>query len=427
MMLPTLTATRNEVTMPWRAWYGDEDVTLTFPPGWEVTSLWPQDAPAASPAQIEHAFAHPIGSPRIAELARGKRSAAIVVDDISRPTPASHLVPYVLAELAAAGVPQEEIRFVIGGGSHRPQTSEEIVKKLGADVAAHYEVRCHNFTHGDMRGLGNLPDGMPLYFDRVVTDSEFKMTIGGVYPHGSVGFGGGSKLILPGVAGLATMYFFHSYYASRGQGNIENETGTKDHRDVSEEAAAALGLDVVVNGVINSHRQIAGVFVGHYIQAQRAGARFARQVYATHIPQELRRTADVVVYNAYPLDSDPIQTGKALWSRPYFENDPYTVVVNPAVDGICYHGLFDRIDWGRFQQIMAERPVLDAPEPAIQARDQVLMWSEHFPIDEFPKKWPNGVLFRGWQTLIDGLAARLPATAKVVVFPCSGVQILARE
>ena len=77
----------NAVTVRSGAWYGDKELTLNFPTGWEVEVLAPKDAPALSDAQIEKAFAAPIGTPRISELAKGKKSAAIIVDDLSRPTP----------------------------------------------------------------------------------------------------------------------------------------------------------------------------------------------------------------------------------------------------------------------------------------------------------------------------------------------------
>jgi nickel-dependent lactate racemase len=419
-------ATRRAATMPSRAWYGDGDLTLEFPSGWEVHLLPPHDAPTLDATAIETAFANPIGTRRIAELARGKRSVAIVVDDVSRPTPAAQLIPYVLAELAEAGVPKSEIRFVVGGGSHRPQTQEEFEKKVGANIVAEYEVTSHNFMAGDLRGLGSLPDGTPLYFNRVVADAEFKMTIGGIYPHGAVGFGGGSKLILPGVSGFATMFHFHTFYPSRGQGNIERQGDEPDHRDASEAAARVLGLDVVVNAVINSRREIAALYVGDFVQAQRAGAHKARHVYGTLIPDAIRREADIVVVNAYPLDSDPIQTGKALWARKYFER-AYTVVVNPAVDGICYHGLFDRVDWGRFNALRTERQPMADPEPVLGGQDQTLIWSENFPIHDFERKHPRDILIREWQTVIDLLTPAVPANAKVAVFPVSGLQLLALE
>jgi lactate racemase len=417
-------AINSSSTIPTRAWYGDEDMELVFPSGWDVTTLWPADAPGASQADIEAAFAHPIGTPAVAELAAGRKSAAIVVDDLSRPTPAAELLPFVLQELGVAGIPRDEIRIVIGGGSHRPLNRAEIAKKVGADVAADYEVTCHDCYSGDLRGFGNLPDGTPLYFNPVVADAEFKVTVGGVYPHGAVGFGGGSKLILPGVAGFATMFHFHTFYASRGHGVIERSGGPPDHRDASEAAAKALGLDIVVNAVINAHREIAGVFVGDFVQAHRAAARFAARTYGTVIPEDIRKEADVVVANVYPLDSDAIQTNKALWVKKYFDN-AYTIAVNPASDGIFYHGLFDRIDWRRFSAKLAHREPMADPEPQVNGADQMLVCSENFPIQEFRAKVQNGVLFRDWEELIGRLEGKVRPDAKVVVFPCAGIQILA--
>ena len=130
------------------AWYGDNELTLNFPTGWEVEMLTLKDAPAMSKNQIEQAFANPIGTPRIAELAKNKKSAAIIVDDLSRPTPAATVIPFLLRELTSAGVPKSEIRFVVGGGSHRPLTDEEIAKKVGADISTEYEVTSHNFMGG---------------------------------------------------------------------------------------------------------------------------------------------------------------------------------------------------------------------------------------------------------------------------------------
>jgi nickel-dependent lactate racemase len=416
----------NRATMCSRAWFGDEELTLTFPAGWEVTTLGPRDAPKLSEAEIEAAFGAPIGTPRIAELARGKRSAAIVVDDLSRPTPAAEVLPFVLRELSQAGVPKSEIRFVVGGGSHRPLTAEEVAKKVGRDVAAEFEVTSHNFLAGDLRGLGSLPDGLPIYINRVVADAEFKLCVGGLYPHGSVGFGGGSKLILPGVSGFATMFYFHTFFPGRGHAVIERRGDVRDHRDASEDVARVLGLDAVVNLAINSRREVAGVFVGDFVQAQRRGARFALEIDSTPIPERIRREADLVIINCYPLDADPIQLGKGLWAAHYFDH-AYTVAIDPATDGICYHGLFDRVDYARFVKQRAAQPTAELPHPQLGTREQLLVWSEHFPALEFPKKHPNAILFREWDALLGKLAEKLPREAKVAVFPCSGIQVLAEE
>lgn len=416
--------TENGVSMPSRAWYGDVDLPLAFPAGWKVEMIGPRDAPKLTAAQIEAAFARPIGAAPLRELACGRRNAAIVVDDLSRPTPADQILPYVLRELAEAGIPHSEIRIVVGGGSHRPLTAEETVKKMGAEVAATYEVTSHDFMSGDLRGLGNLPSGLPIYLDRRVVEADFKLCVGGVYPHGSVGFGGGAKLILPGVAGFATMFYFHTHYAARGHAVIENNSGVMDHRDASEAVARRLGLDAIVNVVINSRRDVAGLFVGDFVQAHRAAAHFALHVYGTSIPDAVRRETDLVVTNCYPLDSDALQTGKALWMRALFPK-AYTVAVNPACDGICYHGLYSRMDWARYGQQVVNG--VEEPVAQIGNREQPLVWSEKFPRHEFAEKIKNGILFRHWDSLMAQLAERLPSDARVAVFPCGGIQVLAEE
>jgi len=416
----------NTATIHSRAWYGDEELTLNFPSGWEVETLGSKDAPMLSDAQIEQAFAAPIGTFRISELAKGKKSAAIIVDDLSRPTPAATVVPFLLRELASAGVPTSEIRFVVGGGSHRPLTDEEVAKKIGADVAAAHEATSHDFMSGDLRALGSLDNGMPIYLNRVVADADFKICLGGIYPHGSVGFGGGAKLIVPGIAGFTTMFYFHSFSPSRGHAVIERKGSEPDHRDFSEAVAGVLGLDVIVNTVLNSRREICGLFVGDFVKAHRQGAHFALETYGTEIPEASRKETDLVVLNCYPLDSDPIQTGKALWAARHFEK-AYKMALNPASDGICYHGLFDQIDYARFLEQKAERTESELSAPQLGNQDQLHVWSEHFLVDDFYKKHPGALLFRDLEQLIALFAEKLPANAKVAVLPSAGIQVLAQR
>ena len=417
----------NTTTIHSGAWYGDKALTLNFPTGWEVKVLGPNDAPALSDAQIERAFAEPIGTPRISELAKGKKNAAIVVDDLSRPTPAARVIPPLLRELTAAGIPKSEIQFVVGPGSHRPLTEAEIATKIGADVAAEYETTNHNFLSGDLRGLGNLENGMPIYINRIVADADFKICVGGIYPHSSVGFTGGAKLIVPGVAGFPTIFYFHTYSSSRGPAIIEEQQEDEpDRRACAEMAAKVLGLDAIANITLNSHREISGVFVGDFVKAHRAGARFALDTYSTPISETSEKETHLIVANCYPLDSDAIQLDKALAAFSYFEN-AYTLALYPASDGSCYHGLYDRLDYPRYLQQRAEQMPTEPPAPQIGSRNQLHVWSEYFETDEFYKEYPAARLFRNLEQVIQLFAEKLPARARVGVLPAAGIQILGKE
>ncbi|MXV78675.1 DUF2088 domain-containing protein [Candidatus Poribacteria bacterium] len=415
---------KNTATVRSGAWYGDNELTLSFPPDWHIEMLNPKDAPALTNAQIEKAFAETIGTKRISELAKDKKSATIIVDDMSRPTPAYQVIPFLLREFNTAGVPKSEIRFVVGVGGHRPISDEEMIKKLGADIVAEYEVTNHDFLSRDLRALGNLENGTPLYINRTVADADFKICLGGLYPHSSVGFSGGAKLIVPGTAGFSTMYYFHKFPPGRGPAVIEGESDEPDRRDTIEMAAAALGLDAIANVVLNSRREICGLFVGDFVKAHRKGSHFALDTYMTRISETTRTQSDLVVINCYPLDADAIQLDKALAAFSYFEN-AYTIALYPATDGSCFHGLFDRLDYPKYVRQKIERlPTKSTPEPQLGRQSQLHVWSEHFDRDDFYKEYPSSLLFRDLEQLIQLMTEKLPSNAKVAVLPAAGIQVL---
>src|SRR5579862_4251401 len=118
-------------TIRWAAWAEDTDLSLEFPPGWAVTECPPADAPDIGPVGIADAFVHPIGSAPLRDLARGKRTACVVIDDLTRPTPGARLLPTVLAELNAGGIPDSDVTLLCGIANHRPMLGDDLARKIG--------------------------------------------------------------------------------------------------------------------------------------------------------------------------------------------------------------------------------------------------------------------------------------------------------
>ena len=118
-----------EVKITTGAWYGDREQTLIFPGNWDVIVYKSRGVDALDESGIQKAFAEPIGTERISDLARGKKSAVIIVDDMSRPTPAHLVVPHIINELKKGGIKGESIMFVMGGGTHRSLTDAELAQK----------------------------------------------------------------------------------------------------------------------------------------------------------------------------------------------------------------------------------------------------------------------------------------------------------
>jgi nickel-dependent lactate racemase len=292
----------NKVRLPQLAWYENTELEIDFPPSWEVSVCYMKGhrRRALGEKGFREAFAKPIGTKPIRKLARGKKEVAILFDDMSRPTRVAKVVPYVLEELKAAGVRDESIRFIAAVGAHGALTRLDFVKKLGEEVLCRFPVYNHN-PYENCTYLGETSNGTPVSINAEVMNCDLKIGIGSILPHPLTGFGGGGKIILPGVASIDTMAAHHRSLVEKfltqgkdpGIGVATFETNLM-RLDIVE-AAGMAGLDVKIDTVLNGRGQIAALFVGDPVDAHTAGIRLARVVYATK-PVE---PPDIVVLNTY--------------------------------------------------------------------------------------------------------------------------------
>jgi nickel-dependent lactate racemase len=268
--------------------------------------------PLASPEEALHeALENPIGTRPLSELARGKKSACVVVCDITRPVPNALLLPPILKTLEAAGVPRTGITILVATGLHRPNEGDELVELVGAEVAGAY--RCENHRGkelGDHEFLGTTPAGVPAWIDKRYTRADLKITTGLIEPHLMAGYSGGQKLICPGVAALETVRAWHSpkflQHPLADAGSVE---GNPVHEENTRIARMA-GCDFIVNVCIDGKRRVTGLWAGDMVAAWEAGVRFCRDVVKATVPHPV----EVVVTSAagYPLDTTWYQAVKGL-------------------------------------------------------------------------------------------------------------------
>lgn len=289
-----------DIRVPWNAWYEDGEINLTFPEEWEVRMLPMRDAPDTGDEAIAAAFHSPIGTPPLREIARGRRDAIIAIDDITRPTPGSRILPFVIEELREAGIPEDKIKIIIALGLHRPHLRAENLAKLGREFTDRFEVLQH-YPHGKSHiYLGTSSWGTPITLNRFFMEADIKIGVGCIIPHSSAGYSGGGKIVLPGLASFETIEINHAPAEAGETGGVGVIEGNQFRLEV-EEVARMAGLEFIVNVVVNSRRGVAGTFVGDPVVAHRAGVRLARQVYATpNVPQDM----DIVVLNSYPKDQN---------------------------------------------------------------------------------------------------------------------------
>jgi len=249
---------------------------------------------------IEEALEHPIGTGKLEEMLKASSHVVIMVDDITRPTPGARILPHVLQRIHAAGVPDKAVLFFIGMGTHRPMTEEELCIKLGEEVRQRYRVINRDYREGPFVDLGYTESGTPIEINREILEADFKIAIGNVIPHISAGWGGGSKMLLPGVCSQKTTDMMH-LMACIVQPVLE-VIGTRDNKPRAEmdDIAARVGLDFIINTVMDEDKRLLGVFAGHFVEAHRAACHMAEQVMVIPIPAQ----ADILIVSANPCHFD---------------------------------------------------------------------------------------------------------------------------
>jgi nickel-dependent lactate racemase len=293
--------------------FGKPGIDVSIPDSIGCHVAHTRSAPALDhvTATLSDFLDHPIGCPPLTELATGKHTAAISVCDITRPAPNSVTLPPLLARLHAAGIPVEGITILIATGLHRAATPEELNIILGPEIAAKYRVVSHDARDlAAHRSLGATRRGTPVFIDERFMAADLHITLGFVEQHLMLGFSGGRKLVVPGVAAQETIKVIHSPKFMREplatEGSIQ---GNPLHAELIEIAAMARH-DFILDVTLTRERAISGVFAGHPVIAHAAAVNFLETTSLAPIPA----LADAVITSAagYPLDLTFYQTVKGL-------------------------------------------------------------------------------------------------------------------
>ncbi len=283
--------------------FGKNGIEVSVPDGYECQVIRSHTAAAIGDIEIALADAldRPIGCEPLSALAKGKRTAAISVCDITRPAPNTVTLPPLLARLHAAGISVEGITILIATGLHRAATPAEIDTIVGPEIAKKYRVVSHDARNLKAhRPLGATKRGTPVYIDERFMAADLHITLGFIEQHLMLGFSGGRKLIAPGLAAQETIKGIHAPRFMREplatEGSIE---GNPLHAELLEIARMA-HHDFVLDVTLTQDREISGVFAGDPVKAHAAGVKFVQ----TTCLENIGEPADVVITSAagYPLD-----------------------------------------------------------------------------------------------------------------------------
>lgn len=325
-------------------------------------------------AIVRRALDHPIGSPRLRELARGKRRVLLITSDHTRPVPSRVTMPLLLDEIRA-GSPGADIRILLATGFHRPTTPDEMDDKFGPAIARRERIINHRSDDdAAMVMKGILPSGGELWLNSLIDWADLVVSEGFIEPHFFAGFSGGRKSILPGIAATRTIFANHcTEFIAHPAARAGNLADNPLHRDMVF-AAKTAGLAFILNVLIDADKRVIAAFAGDCEAAHEAGC--AAALTRTSVPCV---PAPIVVTSngGHPLDQNIYQAVKGMTAaEACVEQGGVIVMVAACGDGAGGESFFEWFSKAsgpcevaaRIAGIPRDRTVADQWEAQILAR-----------------------------------------------------------
>ena len=328
--------------------YNNEALTFELPDGWTLLAMSePRDVPAADSVErlVKEGLRNPIGMKSLAEIVGSLENKKVVIisEDQTRPAPVGEVALPLINELNALGIADEDIEVIIGRGTHRKITPDEMNVKLGAEVLRRVKTSIHDADdEANLVEVGTTSRGTRCLANRKVVEAGLKIGIGTINPHYFAGYGGGGKIVLPGISGRSSVRHDHALL-----GEPNTTQGITDGNPIWEdmlEAARIVGLTMKIDCLLNSEKKIYKLYVGEVEAEQREAIKGLTDVYGAPVP----KLADVTITSGYPLETNLIQSGKAILLADEITRDGGTVVLLSACpDGagpLMYETLSERPD-----------------------------------------------------------------------------------
>ncbi len=402
--------------------FGKEKIPVNVPDSQVMAVLTPNEAEIGltGSEEVYRSMREPIGLPKLREVVKKGETVAIITSDITRPIPSYKVLPAVLDELSAAGIPDSDITIVFALGSHGGHTEERMRYMVGD--AVYDRIRCIDSDVNDAVHVGTTSRGTPVDIFRPVVEADRRICLGNIEYHYFAGYSGGYKAIMPGVSTWDAIQHNHSAMVepTACAGHLE---GNPVREDI-EEAGKILGVDYIVNVVLDAKKEIIRSFAGDPVLAHREGCKFLDSFYKVSIPER----ADIVVVSAggFPKDINMYQAQKAL------DNAKHAVKEGGIIVWIasCKEGLGEK----HFEQWLTGHEkssdmithiktdfVLGGHKAAAIA--MVLQNARIFFVSDLPHDFVKKVFLEPYsdiQTAIDSAIAEKGPDAKIVVMPYGG-------
>ncbi len=292
--------------------YEGGKIFFSLPSEWHVISEGerPSPVPLLGNVQdeVKRALDNPIGSPPIEKLAKPGMDTVLIFDDQQRPTPAYLALPEIMNRLNGAGIPDRQISAVCATGTHPAPTEEQLKAKVGNEVLSRLRGRIlvHDARSPENVIIGRTHRGGIVEINKTVAFADLIIGIGECMPHPAAGFGGGYKIVMPGVSSYRSVAEHHFAFMRHKSTTVNVMDGNPFWEEIADTGRLAR-LAFKVDFVMNEKGEVIKAFAGHPEAEQREAARLVESLFVVGLP----RYADITITSASPLEMG-VQATKAL-------------------------------------------------------------------------------------------------------------------
>jgi len=281
----------------------DETVEFELPEGWELLNYVnpePTEITRSIDEMVADALREPVGIPPLEESLKPGNTVAIAIDDWTRPTPVKKLLPGLLRKLEEVGVRKDDVTLIVALGSHLPMPEEALRERLGAEVYDNYRIEQHDCRAEDLVPIGHLSSGGPIRLNKTFHDADYRVSIGSIIPHPMNGFGGGPKIVMPGLVAYETIREHHTVYTIQ-EGAYPGNTATNPFYKEVVRVAGMANLNMILGALYTNQEKVFDVVAGHYYEAHQEGIRRC----IGNFKVKMDDYADVTILSAYPYTEGP--------------------------------------------------------------------------------------------------------------------------
>lgn len=408
--------------------YGDNMIMLSFPKTWKIqqVKMAGHNMTESTDAQIRNALAHPIGTQTIGELANGKKGRIVITcDDLSRPTPAYRVFPFIMEELNKAGISDSQILILGANGSHSPMTIDDFARKVGWDMVARFNCVSHNMFWNNV-DLGKTSRGTPILLNKAWVDADLRIAVCGIKRHDGAGAGGSGKAVIPGVASIESLKWNHDVIGTAYKSMWLTDCfppaqqywvikGNEMRADM-QEAARTSELGITVNCNYNGRRDLVGLHVGDLDDAWHEAVRFGYKIHST---VALKEKVDIVVLNCYP----------EAWGD-YGLSIDWSIATDALREGGSAVAIAFR-PWGTsfvhyYREVAGQPPLAEffrkKPNPTIPQAGQTIIYTNKLVRRSIMQYSDRVQWLTEWSEVIKRLKAVHDEDATMAFYPCASIQ-----